>query len=301
MLLPIHQTEMARGLLPGRSWPVIGETMLLGAHVGTAGGFSNAVKAGKEIRADIIQIFTRNQMQWRAKPIDEADAEKFRSDFAASKLKGVIAHGSYLINLASPEKKLRKMSVEAVVEEVTRCSQLGIGTYIFHPGSHVGSGDKKGEKREAESLREVISRTAKLPVKLALENMAGQGNVICHDFGAIAGVIEMTGSERLGVCIDTCHLFASGYDIRDRKSLAATMKEFKAEIGMKKLLAFHLNDSKGELGCRLDRHENIGKGKIGIEGFRALMHYPGLSRIPMALETPGGKNYKQEIALLRKL
>lgn len=275
--------------------------MLLGAHVGTAGGFSNAVKAGEEIKADIIQIFTRNQMQWKAKPIDAADAEKFRDDFARSRLKAVIAHGSYLINLASPEKNARKMSINAAVEEVMRCGQLGIGTYIFHPGSHVGSGDRKGEKREAESLGEIISKTADLPVKLALENMAGQGNVICHDFGAIANVIEMTGSGRLGVCLDTCHLFASGYDMRDRKTLAATMKEFKAEIGMNRLLAFHLNDSKGELGCRLDRHENIGKGKIGTEGFKALMHYPGLSKIPMALETPGGKRYRQELALLRKL
>lgn len=275
--------------------------MLLGAHVGTAGGFSNAVKSGMEIKADIIQIFTRNQMQWKAKPIDSSEAEKFRDALAASSLKGVIAHGSYLINLASPERKSRQMSIDAVVEEVGRCGQLGIGIYIFHPGSHVGSGDKKGEKREAESLREILSRTADIPVRLALENMAGQGNVICHDFAAIANVLQMTDSDRLGVCLDTCHLFASGYDMRDKKSLSVTMKEFKSLVGIKRLLAFHLNDSKGEIGCRLDRHENIGKGKIGLEGFKALMHYPGLSKIPMALETPGGKRYRQEIALLRKL
>lgn len=276
--------------------------MLLGGHVGIAGGFSNAIRSGLDIGADIIQIFTRNQMQWKAKPIDEETAVKFRSDFRASKLKGIIAHGSYLTNLASPEKKTLKMSIAAVIEEVGRCAQLGVGVYIFHPGSHVGAGDEKGARTEAASLKTVLAKTEKLPVGLAVENMAGQGNTLCHDFGALASILDMVDSERLGVCLDTCHLFASGYDIRDRESLDSTMKEFKREIGMKKLLAMHLNDSKGELGSRIDRHENIGKGKIGIEGFRALMQYSGMSRIPMALETPGGeKKYKEEIALLRTL
>ena len=276
--------------------------MLLGGHVGIGGGFSNAVSSGIDIGADIIQIFTRNQMQWKAKPIDEEAAVKFRNDFRTSGLKGIIAHGSYLTNLASPEKKTLKMSIGAVIEEVGRCAQLGIGTYIFHPGSHVGAGDEKGSRTEAESLKTVLSKTDKLPVRLAVENMAGQGNTLCHDFGALADILGMVGSERVGVCLDTCHMFASGYDIRDRESLDSTMKEFKKEVGMKRLLAMHINDSKGQLGSRIDRHEKIGKGNIGIEGFGALMHYRGLSRIPMALETPGGEeNYREEIALLRTL
>ncbi len=275
--------------------------MLLGAHVGIGGGFSNAVKSGEEIGADIIQIFTRNQMQWKAKPIDEKAAEQFRNDFASSSLKAVIAHGSYLTNLASPDRKGLKMSIDTVIDEIARCALLGVGVYIFHPGSHVGAGDEKGEKTEAESLKYILSKTEGLPVRLALENMAGQGNVICHRLGTIAGILESVGSERLGVCLDTCHLFAAGYDIRSRKALSSTMNEFRRTIGIRKLFAIHLNDSKGELGSRLDRHENIGKGKIGIECFRELMHMKGLAKIPMALETPGGTRYRQEIALLRGL
>lgn len=275
--------------------------MLLGAHVGIAGGFGNAITTGEEISADIVQIFTRNQMQWKARPIDEEDAAQFRKDFRASSLKGIVAHGSYLTNLASPDRAALKRSIDAVVDEVGRCAQLGIGVYIFHPGSHVGGGDEKGEKTEASSLTAVLSRTEGMSVRLALENMAGQGNVICHDFLAISRVLQMVGSERLGVCLDTCHMFASGYDMRDSVSLGLTMKEFKREIGMKRLFAMHLNDSREGLGSRIDRHQNIGKGRIGIEGFRALMHYPGLARVPMALETPEAKQYRKEIDLLRKL
>lgn len=275
--------------------------MLIGAHVGTGGGIANAVSNGEKLNADVIQIFTRNQMQWNAKPLDPGDAQAFRKAFRASRLKSVVAHGSYLTNLASPDRKSRAISIAAVLDEIGRCVQLGIGIYIFHPGSHVGSGDAKGEKAESESLRQILSKTEGLPVKLALENMAGQGNVICHTFSSIASILGMVDSDRLGVCLDTCHLFAAGYDISGKEGLSSTMKEFKSEIGMKKLLAMHLNDSKWELGSRKDRHESIGRGKIGKEGFRALMHYPGLSRIPMALETPGVDRYKAEIAMLRKL
>ena len=275
--------------------------MWLGAHVGIGGGYSNAVTSGVEIAADVIQIFTRNQMQWKAKPIEDEAARRFREDFKSSKLKAVVAHGSYLTNLASPEKKGLKTSIDAVLDEIGRCEKLGIDTYIFHPGSHVGAGDEKGEKTEARSLSYILEKTEGCSVRLALENMAGQGNVICHHFDSISRIIEDVDSERLGVCLDTCHLFAAGYDIRGKASLHATMGEFKEKIGMKRLLAVHLNDSKGELGSRRDRHECIGKGRIGIEGFRQLMHYPGLSRIPMALETPNPDGYKREIALLRKL
>ncbi len=275
--------------------------MWLGAHVGIGGGYSNAVTSGVGMAADAIQIFTRNQMQWKAKPVDDGAAKRFREDFKASKLKAVVAHGSYLTNLASPEKKALKTSIEAVLDEIDRCEKLGIGTYIFHPGSHVGAGDEKGEKTEAQSLSHILEKTEGCGVRLALENMAGQGNVICHHFDSISRIIDEVDSERLGVCLDTCHLFAAGYDIREKASLQATMGEFKEKIGMKRLLAVHLNDSKGELGSRRDRHECIGKGRIGVEGFRQLMHYQGLSRIPMALETPNPDGYKREIALLRKL
>ncbi len=276
--------------------------MLIGAHVGIGGGFQNAVASGLAIKADTIQIFTRNQMQWKAKPIEESDAERFRAVYAESGLKGIVAHSSYLINLASPDDKLRRTSVHAVVEEMERCRRLGVPTYIFHPGSHVGSGDTKGEATEARSIREVLNRTESSDVRMALETMSGQGNVICRSFESVANVIDAVDSPRLGACIDSCHIFAAGYDIRDAKRLNSTMKMFRDTIGIERLLAFHLNDSKADIGMHLDRHENIGRGKIGIAGFRALMHYRGISRIPMVLETPGGeKAYKKEIAMLRKL
>ncbi len=276
--------------------------MLLGAHVGIGGGFENAVTSGLSIKADAIQIFTRNQMQWKAKPIEQSDAEQFRTVYGESGLKSIVAHGSYLINLASPEDRLRRISIEAAVDEMTRCGQLGVQTYIFHPGSHMGSGDEKGENTEVESLREVLRQTEGSDVRMALETMAGQGNVICHSFESIARILDAVDSPRLGTCIDSCHIFAAGYDIRNVKGLNATMKKFRDTIGMKRLLAFHLNESRADLGKRLDRHENIGRGKIGIEGFRALMHYRGLSRVPMILETPGGeKAYRKEISTLRKL
>ncbi len=279
-----------------------GEPLLLGAHVGTGGGFRNAISSGLSIKADAIQIFTRNQMQWKARPILEDDAASFRTAYAESKLKGIVAHGSYLTNLASPVNSSRRISIEAVVDEMKRCEQLGIKTYIFHPGSHVNSGEEKGEKREVESIREVMRLTEGSVVKMALETMAGQGNVICHRFEAVSGILDAVDSNRLGACIDTCHIFAAGYDIRDVKHLNATMKNVRETIGIKRVMAVHLNDSRADIGKRLDRHENIGKGKIGIGGFRALMHSGGLSRIPMILETPGGENmYRKEIEMLRKL
>ncbi len=276
--------------------------LLLGAHVGIGGGFDNAVKSGLSINADVIQIFTRNQMQWKAKPIPSEDAERFRAAYAESGLKGIVAHGSYLINLASPEDKHRRTSVNAAVDEMTRCSQLGVQTYIFHPGSHVGSGDEKGENMEVKSIREVLRLTEGLEVSMALETMAGQGNVICRTFESAAHVLDAVDSSRLGICMDSCHIFAAGYDIRDVKRLKATMKKFSDTIGYERLFAVHLNDSKADLGRRVDRHENIGKGKIGVEGFRGLMHTSRLSGVPMILETPGGESaYRRELKTLRKL
>jgi len=276
--------------------------MLLGAHVGIGGGFSKAVTSGISIKADAIQIFTRNQMQWKAKPIDEDDAELFKTAFRESGLKSVVAHGSYLTNLASGEQTAANKSVEAVIDEICRCDLLGIHTYVFHPGSHVGAGEEIGLRREAENLIKILDATSGCEVNLALETMAGQGNVICSRLESIAEVLKHVDSVRLGVCVDTCHIFAAGYDIRDKSGFDRFMNSFRKTIGIRKLIAVHLNDSKTELGSHIDRHENIGKGKIGIAGFRAVMNTDTLSKIPMLLETPGGeKVYAREIRLLRGL
>ena len=276
--------------------------MLLGAHVGIGGGFSKAVTSGISIKADAIQIFTRNQMQWKAKPIDEDDAELFKTAFRESGLKSVVAHGSYLTNLASGEQTAANKSVEAVIDEICRCDLLGIHTYVFHPGSHVGAGEEIGLRRVAENLIKILDATSGCEVNLALETMAGQGNVICSRLESIAEVLKHVDSVRLGVCVDTCHIFAAGYDIRDKSGFDRFMNSFRKTIGIRKLIAVHLNDSKTELGSHIDRHENIGKGKIGIAGFRAVMNTDTLSKIPMLLETPGGeKVYAREIRLLRGL
>ncbi|MBX8639907.1 MAG: deoxyribonuclease IV [Candidatus Thermoplasmatota archaeon] len=276
--------------------------MLLGAHVGIGGGFSKAVSSGISINADAIQVFTRNQMQWKAKPIDEGDAELFKTAFRESGLKSVVAHGSYLTNLASSEQTTADKSVEAVIDEICRCDLLGIHTYVFHPGSHVGAGEEKGLRREAENLIKILDATSGCKVKLALETMAGQGNIICSRLESIAEVLKSVDSVRLGVCVDTCHIFAAGYDITDKSGFDRFMNSFRKTIGIRRLIAVHLNDSKTELGSHVDRHENIGKGKIGIAGFRAVMNTDALSKIPMLLETPGGERvYAREIRLLRGL
>lgn len=276
--------------------------MLLGAHVGIGGGFSKAVTSGISIKADAIQVFTRNQMQWKAKPIDEDDAELFKTAFRESGLKSVVAHGSYLTNLASGEQTAANKSVEAVIDEICRCDLLGIHTYVFHPGSHVGAGEEIGLRRVAENLIKILDATSGCEVNLALETMAGQGNVICSRLESIAEVLKHVDSVRLGVCVDTCHIFAAGYDIRDKSGFDRFMNSFRRIIGIRKLIAVHLNDSKTELDSHIDRHENIGKGKIGIAGFRAVMNTDALSKIPMLLETPGGeKVYAREIRLLRGL
>ncbi|MEM3852643.1 MAG: deoxyribonuclease IV [Methanomassiliicoccales archaeon] len=276
--------------------------MLLGAHVGIAGGYTNALAEGEQIGADVIQIFTRNQMQWKAKPLQPDQASDFRAAVKGSRLKAVVAHASYLLNFASPDSSLRSKSIEAALDEIHRCELLGVGVYIFHPGSHSSTSEEEGIQREAESLKTILDRTEEGGVQLALEGMAGQGDTICHSFESIAEVLRRVESKRQMVCLDTCHLFAAGYDMSTAEGVRETLGLFKDKIGMGKLAAIHLNDSKGKRGSRLDRHQNIGKGEIGIEGFKAIVHMKGISRTPMILETPNGdKMYSKEIRLLRRL
>jgi len=278
-----------------------GHRMLIGAHVSAGGGFENAVVRGVGIKADIIQIFTRNQMQWHSKPLDGREAESFRNALKASGLRCVIAHASYLLNFASPDEGLRKKSVSAALEELGRCEALGVYAYIFHAGSHRGSGEKAGMEAETRSIGEILDGSD-ASVRIAVETMAGQGNVLCNTFEELHDLLQSVGSARLGVCIDTCHIFAAGYDIRDRKSFSSTLKAFNRKVGAGRLIAMHLNDSKGKLGSGRDRHANIGKGEIGKECFASIMHTRSLSGIPMALETPGGEAaYRKEIKLLRSL
>lgn len=277
--------------------------MLLGAHVSVAGGLANGPVAGQAIGADVIQIFTRNQRQWDAKPVDDEEAAAFRAAVAANGIRGVMSHASYLLNLAAPTAAARKKSSRTFREELARCGKLGVQWLNFHPGAHLGGGEQPALAFVAECLREAIETTPDAAdVTLVLENTAGQGSCVGHRFEHLAELLEQTGyPERLAICIDTQHCFAAGYDLRSEEGLAAALQEFDARVGLRHLRAFHLNDSKVELGRAVDRHENLGEGAIGLAAFARLAADPRFAAVPAFLETPGGpERWQVEIATLRQ-
>ncbi len=272
----------------------------VGAHVSAAGGVFNAPLNAREIGARAFALFTKNQRQWKARPLTEEDVRKFKENLRAVGIKPehVLPHDSYLINLGSPDPEKRKKSLEAFIDEIERCYQLGLKYLNFHPGSHL----RKVSEEEcleivADSLNEAISRTK--GVVLVVENTAGQGSNVGYRFEHIARIIELVEDKsRIGVCLDTCHLFAAGYDIRTREAYEKTMEEFDRIVGFKYLKGMHLNDAKSQLGSRVDRHHSIGKGNIGLDAFRFIMNDPRLDNIPLILETIDPSIWKEEIELL---
>ncbi len=277
--------------------------MLLGGHVSIQGGVSLAPERAREVTADCMQIFSKNQMQWKTKPIDLEEAEKFVEN---SKLHGIVEtviHDSYLINLGSPDKVLLKQSREAFLEEMVRAKHLGVRYLIFHPGSHMGSGEQVGMRRVAESLNWARAEFGSGEVEPLLEITAGAGRVLGQSFEQLAKIINMLDDPKnAGVCFDTCHAYATGYDIKTKSGYKKTFDMFADVVGLDRLKAMHVNDSKGALGSHLDRHEDIGKGRIGVEGFRNFMSDSRWEKVPMVLETPRAeKGYKQELKLLRSL
>ena len=276
---------------------------LLGAHVSTSGGVDKAPANGKGLGCDAIQVFTRNQMQWRARPLSELEIAGFRKGLKECVIQTTVSHDSYLINLGSHEPVTLQKSLEAFADEIERCEQLGISFLVFHPGSHVGSGEAAGLQRIADSLNAVLGQKPKYRTQVLLENTAGQGSNLGYRFEQLAAILAKTENpNRLGVCLDTCHLFASGYDLRTRTTYEATFKEFDAIVGLGRVKVFHLNDSKKSLGSRVDRHENIGKGELGLEPFRFLLNDPRFAGLPMLLETPGGDEaYRIDLTTLRSL
>jgi len=275
----------------------------VGAHVSTAGGVFNAPLNAREIGAKAFALFTKNQRQWRARPLTEEVIGKFRENLKRAGISPemVLPHDSYLINLGSPDGEKRRKSLEAFVDEVERCYQLGLKYLNFHPGSSLGKvSEEECLKIVAESVNEAISRTKE--VILVIENTAGQGNTVGYRFEHLARIIELVeNKERIGVCLDTCHMFAAGYDIRTREAYEKTMKEFDEIVGFKYLKGMHLNDAKSELGSRVDRHHSIGKGNIGLEAFRLIMNDERLNGIPLILETIEPSIWKEEIELLYSL
>ena len=263
--------------------------LLIGAHVSISGGLHKAFPLAADIGCTAMQIFTKNASQWNAKPLQEKDIQQFKAAWAASGIRMVVAHDSYLINLATPDDALLEKSRSAMRIEVERCEQLGIPYLVMHPGSHVGSGEEAGLRRVAESFDAIHRQTSGYQTKILVETTAGQGTNLGWQFEQIARIFEHVAQpERLGVCFDTCHAFAAGYDIRTEAAYRQTMAEFDRIIGLARLNAIHVNDSVKPLGCRVDRHEAIGKGHIGLDGFRWLMNDPRLADIPKILETPKG-------------
>ena len=277
--------------------------MLLGAHISISDGVDKAPEHGRKLTCDCMQIFSKNQMQWKAKPLDLDVAEDFKTKSREFKIAETVIHDSYLINLGSPDKALLQQSREAFLEEMVRAKHLGVRYLIFHPGAHMGAGEQAGLKKVAESMNWAREEFGSGDVELILETTAGQGTYLGHSFEQLARIIGyLEDQKNVGVCFDTCQAYAAGYDIKTKKGYEATFELFDETLGMQYLKAVHLNDSKGKQGSRLDRHEQIGKGFIGMEGFKNLMNDERLEKIPMVLETPAGdKEYKQELKALRSL
>ena len=273
--------------------------MLIGAHVSIAGGVSLAFQRAGEYRAHSAQIFTKTARAWLSPPLAAKERSAFRAEAKKTGIP-VVAHGSYLANLGAENPALWEKSIGCVAEELTRCERLGIGQLIVHPGSNADP--KRGLSRIAAGIDEVHARTPRFRARLSLEVTAGQGTVLGWRFEHLSEILSLVRQEeRISVCLDTCHLLAAGYDIRTPKAYQRMMKEFDRLIGLHRVCCFHLNDSKKPLGCRVDRHEEIGKGYVGLGAFRYLVNDPRFQRTVGVLETPHPASYRLGIRLLRSL
>jgi len=275
---------------------------LLGAHTSIQGGVNAAIPLAENLGFTAMQIFTKNNNRGSAPPAKPEDAEAFKVGIAKSSIKFVMAHDSYLINLGAPADEMFNKSVDAMVDELERCEMLGIPQLNFHPGAHLGEGEDFGVKRIAQALNIIHDRTPGFKVKSMIELTAGQGTAIGYKFEHARDIIALVKEqERMSVCIDTAHIFAAGYDIKDPVNYEGVIAEFDRIIGLDRLQAFHFNDSKKPLGSRVDRHENIGDGFIGLDGFRNLLNDKRLLHIPKILETPKGKEQLEDLENLARL
>lgn len=275
---------------------------LLGAHTSISGGVSKSIELADKLGFTAMQIFTKNNNRWFQKPLEEKEMESFKTKLKHSRIKFVVSHDCYLINLCAKDKMILGKSRIAMLDEIERCELLGIPYLNFHPGTHLGAGEDEGIKLIAESLNIIHEKTKEFKVGSMLEATAGQGSSIGYRFEQLQKIIEMVeNKDRMFVCIDTAHIFAAGYDIKDPENYKKVIKEFDDVIGLKKLKCIHMNDSKKELGSRIDRHEHIGKGYIGKEGFFNIMNDKKLLNIPKILETPKGKEQLEDVKNLEVL
>ncbi len=269
-----------------------------GSHMSIAGGCDRAVRAAQTVGFETVQLFTKNNNQWNAPAIRDEHVAAFRTALEETGVTDPVAHTSYLINLASPDGGLWEKSIEALAVEVERCEALGIPDLVVHPGAHMGAGEKRGVIRIAKGLDKVHRRTKGLGVMIDLETTAGQGTNLGYRFEHLRDILERVGEpERLGVCVDTCHIFAAGYSLASKEEYDETIEQLLGFVGLGRLRAWHLNDSCRECGSRVDRHAGIGAGQMGLEPFRHLVNDPRFRHLPMILETPKGVEEGEDLDL----
>jgi len=276
--------------------------ILLGAHMSIGGGVHTAIERGCSIKCTAIQMFVKNNMQWFARPLTREEIRNFLEHRQRGELLSIFAHANYLINLAATNSQFHANSMRSLSEELTRADQLELPFLVLHPGAHLGAGVEAGLEKIAASINGVFRSIPKVKTKIALETTAGQGSCLGHRFEQIAYIIDnVRQPERLCVCIDTAHLFAAGYDIGSESGIRNTFREFERVIGFGRLAAVHLNDSKTARGSRVDRHQHIGKGQIGLDAFQFIMRDRRFRKIPKVLETPKGKAMREDVQNLKTL
>ena len=277
----------------------------LGAHESISGGLHKAFDRAQSVGCETLQIFVKSNRSWAVKPLTEEDIARFKAKAEETGIQPVVVHTSYLLNLGTPDDTLWKRSRDTLTIELERCEALGVPYLVLHPGSHVGTGEEAGLARVAQALGEVHAATPGFCAQILLETTAGQGTNLGYCFEHLGWLLEHTPmGERMGVCLDTCHVFAAGYELRTPEGYAATMGTFDHIVGLERLLALHLNDSMGDLGNRKDRHEHIGKGHIGLEGFRHVLNDSRLANLPGLLETPKSDDLhedRENLVVLRSL
>jgi deoxyribonuclease IV len=278
------------------------EKILLGAHMSIGGGVHTAIERGCSINCTAIQIFVKNNMQWFARPLTRDEIRAFLEHRQRRELLSIFAHANYLINLAATNPQFLENSIRALSEELTRANQLELPFLVMHPGAHLGAGEQAGLDKIVNSINRVFRKIPKVKTQIALETTAGQGSCLGHRFEQIAYIIEnVRQPERLCVCLDTAHVFAAGYDIGSEAGVKKTFRQFDRIIGLDRLAAIHLNDSKTARGSRVDRHEHIAEGQIGYDAFRFIMRDSRFRKIPKVLETPKGKEMREDVINLKKL
>ena len=278
------------------------EKILLGAHMSIGGGVHTAIERGCSINCTAIQIFVKNNMQWFARPLTRDEIRAFREHRQRRELLSIFAHANYLINLAATNPQFLENSIRALSEELTRANQLELPFLVMHPGAHLGAGEQAGLDKIVDSINRVFRDMPKVKTRIALETTAGQGSCLGHRFEQIAYIIEnVRQPERLCVCLDTAHVFAAGYDIGSEAGVKKTFRQFDRIIGLDRLAAIHVNDSKTARGSRVDRHEHIGKGQIGLDAFRFIMRDRRCHKVPKVLETPKGKEMREDVINLKRL